>query len=430
MYSEAMSHLKPPVIILAAGQSSRMEPLNALGHKSMIELGGRKLLDRSLDSLIEHGFTNLLLVIGPREAKAEYFLNWLKERQASLHSPAILQVAIQEKATGMGDAVLAARAQHPAIFEESEQFNVIGAYTVAPGSVLSRLEAAVADHAIVVTPTPTPQAYGIVEVDPQTRQARSIVEKPDPGTEPSNLKVQLAYRLGKQFMSVLTHIPSSDFSFELALNELMQTEVVAAVTLEESLLTLKYAWHLFDFQEHFLAHLDKTNIHPSAQIAETAVIDDSAGPVVIDELAVVNDFAKISGPAYIGKRSFIGDYSFIRNSTVESQAVIGAKTELVRSIIMPEVSVHYSYVADSIIANRTKVGAGLITANKRHDRGLIKTKVKGSMVETGKKVLGTIIGPDAKIGIAARTMPGVLIPAQAVIEPGSLISKNPAIQST
>ena len=136
------------------------------------------------------------------------------------------------------------------------------------------------------------------------------------------------------------------------------------------------------------------------------------------------DFVKIIGPTYIGDNSLIGDYSFVRLSSIEANSTVGANTEVVRSIIMENSSLHFGYLADSIVGQNVKIGAGLITANKRLDRENIKTKIKAEMMSTNLRALGTIIGHGANLGIRVNTMPGVMIAAYSKIMPGSVVSKN------
>lgn len=51
-------------VIVAAGLSSRLHPLTETTPKGLLEVGERRILDRSLDALAEHGIEDVLVVVG------------------------------------------------------------------------------------------------------------------------------------------------------------------------------------------------------------------------------------------------------------------------------------------------------------------------------------------------------------------------------
>jgi UDP-N-acetylglucosamine diphosphorylase / glucose-1-phosphate thymidylyltransferase / UDP-N-acetylgalactosamine diphosphorylase / glucosamine-1-phosphate N-acetyltransferase / galactosamine-1-phosphate N-acetyltransferase len=423
-----------PVIILAAGASNRMFPLSSSGHKSFISVAGQSLLQRTITQLIEKDFTNLYVVVSSAD-QAHQVITGIQEYLRTHFNNFEIHIVVQDEPTGMGDAVLATKHQYPDV-AKNEQFAVVGPYGLEVGNSLELLADAVRTeqqelpHAILVTHTDEPWHYGIIDIHSHDSERNhfsvsGIIEKPNQGEEPSNYKIQLAYLLQNSFWSILESTDSEQYSFETALNVAIDSESVLAVESTSALPSLKYAWNLLDITESVLQNQAGTDIHPNAQVAKTAILDDSSGPIVIERQAVVGDFAKIVGPAYVGAFSFVGDYSFVRHSCIEAEATVGANTEVVRSHIFPGATIHASYLADSILGKNSKIGAGLITANKRLDREIIHTKVNDKMVATQIKQLGVIIGEEAQVGIGVRTMPGILIAAKSQVMPGTVLSKNP-----
>ena len=181
---------------------------------------------------------------------------------------------------------------------------------------------------------------------------------------------------------------------------------------------------MFAIQKKLIAQ-QKTSIHSDAKIAPTAAIDDSSGPVVIEEGATVSHAARIVGPTYLGKQSFVGDFSLVRASNLESGVSIGVHSDVTRSIFLENASFHGGgFIGDSIIDQGAKLGAGVITANKRFDRDTIKTQVKDNKMDTNKKALGVIMGANSRFGIRTSTMPGIMIGANQTVAPGDIVSKN------
>ena len=98
--------------------------------------------------------------------------------------------------------------------------------------------------------------------------------------------------------------------------------------------------------------------------------------------------------------------------------------EIKNSLVQEGTHFHSGYLGDSVIGKNCRFGAGFIVANRRIDRGNIKSVVKGEKVDTGLTYLGVIVGDNTRFGIHSGTMPGVLIGSDCLIGPGSLVFEN------
>src|SRR5207245_4970696 len=135
------------------------------------------------------------------------------------------------------------------------------------------------------------------------------------------------------------------------------------------------------------------------------------GLAVLEEGAVVKAGSYLEGPVHVGKRCQIGPNAYLRPySSLGDDVKLGAGCEIKNSIVMKNTKIpHLSYVGDSIIGEGCSLGAGTIIANLRFDEAEIKSKVRGSWVDSGRKKLGAIIGDGAKTGINVSTFPGAQI---------------------
>lgn len=402
---------KPTVVITAAGSNSRFFPLNTQIHKGAITLVGESFVARTLKNLESRGFSKVIIIESPRDQES----GSLKKAVKLAHTNLDVEFVVQKEAKGMGDAILTAK------HLLTDRFFVIFPDLINAGELANQMLAAESRSVVCTASTNEPWLYGIVEIE--NGFAKAVEEKPAKGQEKSNQKINGCYLLDHKMIEILENLPEAEYNFEEALNHLFNQEPVRAIELKESLFSLKYPWHLFKFQQTLFDHLS-SKIDPTAQVAKTAVLDDSHGPIVIEAGARVGDFAKLVGPIYLGKNTLVGDYSFVRGSSLEEKSVVGANTEIVRSVILENSTIHFSYLADSIIGPNNQIGAGLITANKRLDRETIKTMVKGIKTDTGLGALGIITGESAKLGIGLNTMPGVLIGAEAMVHPGVTLAKN------
>ena len=91
------------VILLAAGEASRMRPLSNGMHKSMIKLVGKPLLEHTLEKLKAKEITEIIIVVGKNNNIESYFGNGEKFGVS-------IKYVVQEKPEGAGNALLLSRA--------------------------------------------------------------------------------------------------------------------------------------------------------------------------------------------------------------------------------------------------------------------------------------------------------------------------------
>jgi len=147
------------------------------------------------------------------------------------------------------------------------------------------------------------------------------------------------------------------------------------------------------------------------------------GPVIVGEGARVRSGAYIEGPVIIGPDCDIGPNCYIRPYTSLGRGVrIGNAVEVKASIIMDRTHVgHLSYVGDSIIGSDCNFGAGTKVANLRHDGANIKVKMKGILLDSGRRKLGTIVGDNVHTGINSMLNVGSMIEPDTNIHPGEFV---------
>lgn len=397
------------VVILCAGKSSRLYPLNN-SHKSLISIAGEPIISHTLRSIKKSGITDVILVTGPDNL----FRTILGDgKKYGLK----IKYAVQNKPTGMGDALICA-----APFINSDFF-LINAHRVEFNELKEDIDtkrnsnnkaillASEAEEKLI-------SSYGSLKV--RGDRVLGLVEKPK-NNAPSNLKVIGIYFLNQEFIKVLRSVKPQEYSLETALDEFAKADQVRFVISRHEAVTLKYPWDLIELKNYLFKKL-RRHISKKTDISKDAKI---IGPVFIEDGAVIFDNAVIKGPCYIGRNSFVGDNCLIRNgSSIEQKVKIGAFMEIKNSLILEGSSSHSGFIGDSIIGRNCKIGALFGTANVRLDRGYIKSMVKEADVETNLKALGAIIGDNTVLGSRVTIMPGVIIGNNVNIGPSTTVMKN------
>ena len=396
-------------LILAAGESSRMRPLSNGAHKSMLTLLGKPLLQQVIEKLKEKEIIDIVVVIG-KDSKIESFFGDGKELGVSL------TYVVQENPSGVGEAILLAE-KHL-----SKEFILLNAYHLEVDKVIDSILAKNTEGVegvLLVKQTKNPWDYGIVSVE--GNRVKQIVEKPEPGKEPSDLRIIGIYLLSSSFLAELKKTPSEHYSLETALNAYVKKHNVVFVETKEETIVLKYPWDLLAIKDYLLKEV-KSHRGENVSIADSAQI---TGEVWIEDNVTILEGACIKGPCYLGKNSYIGSNALLRNKVdVEENVVIGAYMETTNSIFMKGATTHSGFIGDSVVGDETKIGAQFCTANVRLDRETIKVLVKGKKVDSGLKHFGMIIGNDSLVGIKSSTMPGVIIGSKVSIGPSTTVLHN------
>ncbi len=416
-------------VILAAGESSRFWPLN-YQHKTLLKIMGGSLICYTIEGLRKAGIKEIIIIQSPQKDIEEELKNY---KFPNLK----IKYVIQPEPKGMGDAIWQIRNLI------KERFLVLNAGRVDGGEIIQNSKSKIQNYnskfksVLFGQKTENPQLFGIAKLEGD--RVLGIVEKPKRGKEPSDIKIVGVYLLEPGFFNVYQRVKKHKYNFEDALSVYIKQNYVKLVILkktEKETPSLKYPWHLFEFNKYLMDKYLKTKIDKTAKIAKNVIIK---GDVYIGKNTKVFEGAVIKGPCYIGDNCVIGNNSLIREySNLENNVLIGAFAEVARSIFQERVHCHSGYFGDSIFGENCNIGAGAITANVRLDRGEIKTKItpKKSLqdltgqeneklkIETGLKSLGAIVGENTKIGVHASFMPGVLIGSDCQISPNSVVFEN------
>lgn len=186
-------------------------------------------------------------------------------------------------------------------------------------------------------------------------------------------------------------------------------------------LRLLYPWDLLQVNEQLVGALSE-NVHigvvsPAAHI--DGFIHVGAGSRILPGVV-------IEGNAVIGENCKIGPNCYIRGNTAIGDGVhIGQAVEVKNSIIGNGSSVgHLSYVGDSVIGNKVNFGAATVTSNLRHDGKNHRTSVAGSLIDTGRRKLGTIVGDHVHTGIHTAIYPGRKLGPNSTTRPNESVDKD------
>jgi bifunctional UDP-N-acetylglucosamine pyrophosphorylase/glucosamine-1-phosphate N-acetyltransferase len=393
-------------VFLCGGRGRRMFPITE--DKFLLDFLGKPLLEHQIKVACEANLSHFVIIGNPE--------NIAKIEQITKKIPGIkVDLALQKESSGIADALKNAE---PFLHG---QLLVINPNDVFSSSayikIITEAEKASASSYILGYQVQKYFPGGYLQINSQN-ELLHIVEKPNPGEEPSNL-VNILIHCHNNSEELLHYIETvqttRDDVYECALDNMVKTgHKIKVIPYDDFWAPIKYPWHIFKVIEYFLDNA-QPYIAPSARISEKANIE---GKVILGDNVRVLENAVIRGPVYIGANSIIGNNALVRDySHIGSNSVIGYSTEVKHSYIGDNCWFHSNYIGDSILDDDCSLGAGTVLANFRLDEGDIQIKVGDSMVDTGYDKLGVIVGRGCRIGVNASLMPGVRVGPDSFVGP-------------
>lgn len=177
----------------------------------------------------------------------------------------------------------------------------------------------------------------------------------------------------------------------------------------------RYPWEVLPLIKEFALSLGK--LLPAEEY------DNPREDIWISKKANIFESAYIAGPCVICGGAEVRHCAFIRGGVIIGKnAVVGNSTELKNAILFDNVQVpHYNYVGDSVLGYKSHMGAGAITSNVKSDKTHVLIKDGGSVLDTGLKKVGAIVGDGAEIGCGSVLNPGTVIGRESNIYPLSSV---------
>ena len=391
-----------------------MRPLTLTKPKTMLPVAGKPIIQYNIEALKDNGITDILLIVRYKEEIVrDYFgdgsklgVNITYKRQKDFLGTAN---AISYGEDFIEDSLIVLNGD--IILDDDIIHEIIDKYNDLKPDTL-----------MVLTEVENPSAFGVVEI--KDGNIKKIVEKPKLEDAPSNLVNTGIYVFNRDIFEKIEKTGISERGeYEITDSVSMQIaegkKVIGHKT-DKDWIDVGRPWELIEVNEELIGNL-KTKI--KGKVENGAHIH---GELYLGEGSVIKAGVYIEGNVYIGKNCDVGPNSYIRGNTYFGDNVhVGNAVEIKNSIIMENTNVsHLSYVGDSVIGSNCNIAAGTNIANLRFDNANIKTKIKDSMEDSGRRKLGAIIGDSVKTGINSSFSPGVKVGSNSTIGSNVLLYED------
>lgn len=395
-------------VLLSGGESTRFWPLK---EKNTFVFQGKEFLYWHYQQLIRVGIKKCIVVVNRNS----------RDSIRSISIPEGLTVHfVVQKDEGMGQAVAAL----DGLLRE-EPILILNASDYYSDNFMTSFVKRIQEENTMILGAVRLSNYfpgGYLRFN-KDKTVAEIVEKPQKGTEPSNIGRIVADYYPKASI-IINAVKSVGDDPTNGYEKAMSTVIVngltclAEITEFSNWRPIKYPWHILSVMNRMFSSMEEQHIHSSVEMKKNVVIE---GAVIIEEGVKIFEGTKIVGPVYIGKNTIIGNNNIIRQSNIGAKVVTGFSTDITRSYIGNNCWFHTNYIGDSVIGNNVSMGSGTVCANLRLDDEEITSVVKGEKINTGKNKLGAIIGNNVRIGVNSSIMPGIKIGQNSFIGAGVVV---------
>ena len=330
-------------VVLVGGEGTRLRPLTLQTPKPMIPLFNVPFLERTLTRLRQAGITNAILPAGYLPAAiTEYFGDGSRLGMQ-------LTYVIEKEPLGTAGAV------------KNVAEHITGPFFVLNGDILTSLdlEKMLACHRrlggiglLHLITVENPSAFGCVVTDEHSR-VTAFVEKPAPGTEPTNAINAGTYLLEREVLDLIPSGHAVSIERETFPRIVAGSRPLYAFTTEDYWIDLGRPEHYLSSHRHVLEGkmpIDLSGSVPHAQVLMPSFVGRGVtieADAVVGPFAVVGDYCRIASGATVrdtvlwnGVR--VGADARIEGAIIAGNASIGARAKILPGAVIG----HDAVVAD------------------------------------------------------------------------------------
>ena len=388
-------------VIMAAGKSTRTWPLTLTKPKPLLKVMNKEIIKHNLDAL--QGLVGeVIIIVG---FKKEMIIEEIGHKYGKLK----IRYAEQKTQLGTGHAL------------KYVEKLIKGKFIVMGGDdIFSKKDIKAClrhKYAVLGCKVEDPGRFGVFVV--KGKEVKKVVEKPKKFV--SDIANAGLYVFDKSvFKFKLRKSQRGEYEIIDHINALIKKERVVCENVKGRWLSVGYPWDLIEANSVLVSEM-KNDI--KGKVEKNVIVE---GKLKAGKGTKILSGTYIKGNVIIGENCLIGPNCYLRgNTSIGNGCHIGQAVEIKNSIIMDNAKVpHLSYIGDSVIGKNSNLGAGTITANLKHDNENVRSVVKGKIVDTGRRKLGTIIADDVHTGINTTIYPGRKIWPGVSTLPGETIDKD------
>lgn len=394
------------LVILAAGEGSRMRPLTETTPKPLIQICGKSIIEHNIENII-HEFEGIYIIIKyKQEVFREYFWNEYKWKKITYIE--------QSRENWTGAAILSLK------WKIDGEFIVLSWDDMYDSEDILKLKKQ-SGYATLCKQVEKPSDFGIFHVESWTGKVLWIIEKPTDSLY-GNLANIGNHKLDSTIFWELESLPLSPRG-EREITDLIDIYIKKwiynVVEATGRWITVGYPWDILKIQDEIIGNYTET-INKWAIIEPNVFINWN---LYLEEGVILKSGTYIEGNVYFGKGTIVWPYTHIRwNTHFWESAKAGSFSEIKWCHFWNKTVIAQSAViVDTVAWNNVNFASGVITTNLRHDGKNIRSVSKDSLIDTWRRKLWAIVWDNVHFWANTTTYPGRIIPTNGTTLPWEIV---------
>lgn len=424
-------------IILAAGKGRKVWPYGEFRQKCTLPIGNTPVIRRIVDSLIEIGVTNIIVVVG----------HFAQQVRGAIADIPYVDFVTQKTPEGTADAVLTAVEK----IKNEDYLVIYGDIVTTSQNIRSIVNEFNSQNALAAT-----LIQHLDDEDPSNWLCAKAVDGCLTGIEghPRGGSHRLCgiYAFKDAATPYLTRNPGivqqvpvggmpppeSEVAQSL---QLMINDGIDVLTVETTdfFIDIDKPWHLLQANRRLIDYLskqyDENDLSSGASISDAAEINGRVilgkntviGPrVVVNGTLIagannnITNGAILHGNTMIGDHCRISDYCDVQSSVIGNRCIVGHGAEM-SGVMFDKVYLYHYCEMSGIIGSATDIGAATVCGTLRFDDRDTPIQVNGRYEVPNYGANEIYIGDYCRTGVNAMIMPGKRIGSYSVVGPGVIL---------
>jgi NDP-sugar pyrophosphorylase family protein len=322
-------------LILAGGYATRLRPLSYALPKLLFPVGGRPVLEQTIDHLSSFGVDEVILAV-------KYLADELREHFGEEYHGVKIQYSLEPKPLGTGGPIAFARKYYGKETLLAMNGDIFAEINIDAMKKVHESSGALATIALHEVGDPT--RFGVARLDEQLR-IREFVEKPRLADAPSRLINAGTYLLEPGAVDL---IPQGR-------KVIIEREVFPALANEGTLFGYVHSGTWFDIG----------NIEDFRNANFTLLENKSRGQVIIGKDVRISKSAKLTCPALIGDNTIVEDRANLGPRAIIGRRVrVGGDASVIDSIVFDDTEVgSNSSIKGAVVGDSVTIGKGVVIQN-------------------------------------------------------------------
>jgi len=330
-------------MILAAGVGSRLDPLTRNVPKPMVPIINQPVMEHIVRLLVQHGFDDIYCNTHYLADQIEGYFGDGRALGATTH--------FNRETELMGTAGGVKRvAEEKNFFSADEPFIVVGGDDLTNVDLTAMLRFHRENNAlatIALTTVSDPSQFGVVVLD-EANRIKQFVEKPAPGTAPSDLVNTGVYLFEAGILDLIPSGEFHDFGKNVFPFLLEQSQPFFGFTINDYWRDVGNMREYRECQDDFFSgevalHVNVPQVEPGLWLGKDTRIDPTATierPCVIGPRCVIGAHASILKNSVLGEGCIIGSGATVAQSILWARSQVEPGTHVQRCVVGFDCRVH------------------------------------------------------------------------------------------